>query len=506
MIRGTGPWRNVWSSVTTAEDLIGRTRKLGIDLWVSDGTLNFRAPRNALSAELRTELLAHKTAIIESLSGPRYERAPEVVAVDVPEWLMPTWNQVRAGDISLCYTNITNMLRHFRCPVDLQTVENALHGLVRRHNALRCRLSEDEPGLRLVFDCAPELTTIDMSGYGWSEFYEPFIKAAQDIVWRPFGLGECLFRPFVIKLPSSELAVGYVAHHCIVDAWSFQQIPRCWAMEYLRQVGQPAEIAVPRDHLQYSDFLLGLAEWSKTSNFQRRLDYWKETLRGVVPSRLPPDRMVDDDVRSFHQSLPVDIDAVHVKRLSALAASLAVTLSDVLLAGVAIALQRELKASDICLRHLWHGRDESRLFEMIGHTLNPVMLRIRLSPESRLADVAQQVHRVVLEAIAHQVPCYYVDKMLNEAGTTAFVQTNFQLREGAGAPMRKNAGFGSSSNPVSVWSPDRAYATPRDLQAHDINLFVAGKSVRGRISYLERVYDDKTIERFIERFHLALQH
>jgi hypothetical protein len=496
----------VWSSVTAAEDLIGRTRRLGIDLWVSDGTLNFRAPRDALSAELRTELLAHKTAIIESLSGPRYERVPAVVAVDVPEWLMPNWNQVRAGDISPSYTNITNTLRHFRCPVNLPAVENALHGLVRRHHALRCRLSEEESGLRLVFDCAPQLTTIDVSGYDWSDFYEPFIEAARDIVWRPFGLGECLFRPFVIKLPSSELAIGYVAHHFIVDAWSFQQIPRCWTMEYLRQVGQPAEITDARDHLQYSDFLLGLAEWSKTSNFKRRLDYWRETLRGVVACRLPPDRMLDDDARSFHQSLPVDIDAAHVKRLNALAASLEVTLSDVLLAGIAMALQRELKVPDICLRHIWHGRDESRLFEMIGHTLNPVMLRIRVSPESRLGDVAQQVHRVALEAIAQQVPCYYVDQMLNEAGPASFVQTNFQLREGAGAPTRKDAGFGSSSNPVSVWSPDRAYATPRHLQAHDINLFVAGESVRGRISYLERVYDDKTIERFIQGFHLALQH
>jgi hypothetical protein len=492
--------------VTTADELIERTRKLGVHLWVSDGTLGFRAPRAAFSAELQTELLTHKASIIEALSGPRYERAPEGAAIDLPEALLTTWNQIRDGDIGASYTNGTNMLKHFTCLVDLQALERALHNLMRKHNALRCRLSDDEGGLRFAFDRTPELTTIDMSDYGWSEIYGPFMKAAQDIVWRPFARGECLFRPFVFKLPASEIVIGFVVNHFIVDAWSFKHIPRYWAMEYKRQLAQQTEDDNSRDYLQYSEYLLGVARWSKTLNFQRRMDYWKETLKGVVPSRLPPDRPVDYDARSFHGSLPVEFDVEVVKRLGELAASVGVTLTDVLLAGVVIALQRQLQISDICLRQLWHGRDEPRLFDMIGNTLNPLILRIRLSPGSRLRDVAQQVHRVGHEAIANQVPCYHIDKMLNEAGTTAFVQTNFQFRENARGLMRENAAASSLGSPVSIWNSNRAFATPRYLQAHDINLFVAGGSVSGRISYLENVYDEETIKRFIDGFHQALQH
>ncbi len=490
--------------MSSVEDLIGRTRKLGIDLWVSDGMLNFRAPRAALSTELRTELLAHKTSIIEALSEPRFEPAQDAVAIDIPEALVPAWKQSQAGDISLGYINNTNVLRHFKCPMDLPTLEQSLQEMARKHNALRCRFSNDAALPRLVFDCTPEFTTIDLTACSWSDFYAPFIKAAQDIVWRPFVPGECLFRPFVFKLPSSELAVGFVVHHFVVDGWSFEKIPHMWAMEYMRQSGHHSGDANPRGVLQYSDFLLGLTSWSRTQNFQRRLDYWEKTLQGAVPSRLPPDRMLGSDERSFHKSRPIGIDAARVESLSELAASVGTTLSDVLLAGVALALHRELKTPDICLRHIWHGRDEPRLFDMIGHTLTPVILRIQLNPRSRLGDVAQQVHRVAYEAIANQLPGYYVDRILDAQGSNALVKTNFQIRQHPGGQKPVEVAALSASNGVPVWSPDRTFATPSHLQAHEINLHVMRGAVRGQISYLEGVYDDVTIERFIQGFYLAL--
>lgn len=492
--------------MTTAEELIGRTRELGIQLWVSDGMLNFRAPRAAFSADLRTELLAHKASIIDALSGPRYERAPEVGAIDIPEAYVSTWNQVRSGVIGICYTNLTNMLCRFRCPIDLHALERGLDCLVRRHNALRCRLSDDGLGFRLEFDCHPELTVVDLSACDLSEVDSAILKAAQDIAWKPFVLSECLFRPFVLKLPASEIAVGIVVHHTVVDGWSFGLIPNYWLTEYERQLrGQPHDES-PREYLQYSDFLFGVERWSKTANFQRRLDFWKKQLQGVVSSRLPPDRRVDHDARSFHGGQSFLIDAERVKRLIELAASLGVTLSDVLLAGVVIALQRELKLSDICLRHLWHGREEPKLFDMIGSTLTPIILRVRLEPGSRLPDVARQVHRVALESIANQVPCYYVDKMLSETSTTAFVQTNFQLREITGDLTRESAPVLPAVEPIDVRNPHGWFATPGFLQAHDINLHVASASISGHIVYLKSVYDDETIKRFIDGFERALEH
>jgi hypothetical protein len=214
---------------------------------------------------------------------------------------------------------------------------------------------------------------------------------------------------------------------------------------------------------------------------------------------------VDYDATSLHRYQPFHVDAARVKRLTEMAAALRVTLCDVLLAGVAIALQRELKTGDICLRHLWHGRDAPGLFDMIGSTVNPVILRVRLNPESGLRDVAQQVHRVAREAFANQVPCYYVDKILNATGAAALVQTNFTLQESAGDPADGGTAVSPLAEPIRIWNPDRAFATPRHLQAHDINLLVDNGAVTGGIVYLESVYEDETIIRFIRELDKALQ-
>ena len=491
--------------MTAAEQLIARARNLEIQLWVSDGMLRFRGPRAALSDELRAQLLTHKASIIDALAGPLFQRAPEVRAIDIPEDCVPIWNLVRTGVLSVSHTNSTHMAYRFRCPLDLRALERSVHSLARQHNALRCCLLEDQRGLRLEFDHDPELLVLDLSGCASSEVDGAIAEAAKDIVWRPFSAGECMFRPFVFKLPAAENVIGFVVHHLMVDAWSFRQIPDRWMAEYERQLRPQPENEPRPDYLQCSDYLLGVANWSKTLHFQRRLDYWKETLRGVVTSRVPPDRVVVDyDARSCHRYLPIQLDVERVTRLTAAAASLGVTLSDLLLAGVALALQRELKLSDICLRHLWHGRSEPRLFDMIASTVNTVILRIRVDPDSRLPDIARQVHRVALEAVANQIPSYYVDKELNETGTSAFVQTNFQLREHAGEQAGASSTVSAPLERVRLTSPHGWFNTPRNLQAHDINLFIANGAVSGGVVYLESVYDDATIKRFIQRFERAL--
>lgn len=490
--------------MTPADELIARTRKLGIDLWVSDGMLNYRAPRAAMSAELQTELKTHKPSIIEALSGPRFERAPYVSAIDIPDAFVPQWNRLRAGDIGVGYTNVTNMTCRFRCPIDRQALERALHSLVTQHNALRCRLSDEGSGPRLVFDCVPELTVVDLSRRGPGGMDWAITEAAQNIAWQPFPPGACLFRPFLLELPSSETAIGFVVHHFIVDGWSFAQIPGYWMLEYERQLGRQPTGDVIQDRLQYSDFLLEVSNWSKTRNFQRRLDYWREALRGVIPSRLPPDHAVELDAKSFHRGQPVNIDADRVPRLATMAASLGVTLSDVLLAGVVLALHRELGSPDICVHHVWHGRDDPKLIDMIGDTRNPLMLRIRVNPESHLRDIARQVHQVSLEAISNHVPYFCVEKLLNETGTNAFVQTNFRILESPDDPRHESATAPSSLEPIHVWNPEKVCATPRHMPAHDINLSVVNGTVVGQISYLESIYEDETIRRFIRGFDQAL--
>ena len=72
-----------------AQALIEELAERDIHLSVSDSRLRYRAPRGALTPELRAELKAHKSGIMAALAG-----APEACAGDVPEpddWGAADW-------------------------------------------------------------------------------------------------------------------------------------------------------------------------------------------------------------------------------------------------------------------------------------------------------------------------------------------------------------------------------------------------------------------------------
>ncbi len=67
--------------MTSPAELVHYLDTLGISLWVEGGTLKFRAPAGALSAELAERLRAEKPALIAYLSQPAVPAAPVAVTV-----------------------------------------------------------------------------------------------------------------------------------------------------------------------------------------------------------------------------------------------------------------------------------------------------------------------------------------------------------------------------------------------------------------------------------------
>lgn len=58
----------------TANDLLVKLWALGIKLTTSEGQLNLRVPKGAMTAELHAELKTHKESIIKLLARPIYQR------------------------------------------------------------------------------------------------------------------------------------------------------------------------------------------------------------------------------------------------------------------------------------------------------------------------------------------------------------------------------------------------------------------------------------------------
>ena len=77
-------------------ELMAKLGAAGIKLWVDDGQLKFKAPKGALTPDLKAELVENKAAVIEFLVQPTVIQIRNPVAyprrTGASLWCFPTLN------------------------------------------------------------------------------------------------------------------------------------------------------------------------------------------------------------------------------------------------------------------------------------------------------------------------------------------------------------------------------------------------------------------------------
>ena len=137
----------------TVFELISRLGAAGIKLWVEDGLLKFKAPKGALTPELKDALVACKQDVIDFISGTRISGGDgdRIPVVDRSKPLPLSHAQNRLWFIEQLTPG--NSTFHIPAPLfltgilDQSALENAFLKLLQRHEALRTvfRVVNDEP-------------------------------------------------------------------------------------------------------------------------------------------------------------------------------------------------------------------------------------------------------------------------------------------------------------------------------------------------------------------------
>ena len=141
----------------TALELIARLRDKGIRIAVRDGELELDAPRGALDAELRNELVARKAELLRLLSWSRRSaRDLPLVPAERTQRLPLSWAQQRLWFLdqlepnSSAY-NISWTVR-LKGELDSGALQSAFDELTIRHESLRTAFPDDngEPWQRIA--------------------------------------------------------------------------------------------------------------------------------------------------------------------------------------------------------------------------------------------------------------------------------------------------------------------------------------------------------------------
>ncbi|RQV69131.1 amino acid adenylation domain-containing protein [Burkholderia cenocepacia] len=352
------------------------------------------------------------------------------------------WFLWRAQPDSAAY-NIPVALR-VRGPLDVDALRAAFADAAAVHPALRARLVVRDgalPGQRIDADVAVDLPVIDLSAQADALARATALTDADALA--PFDLAADapLWRARVLRLGADDHVLSVTIHHIVSDGESIELWLDAVRARYVARVqrsavpaGEAVEPAAPPLVLP-------------APCHPARVAYWCDALADL-PSRILPQRTDAPAVPQWRAArIAFEFDAPLIRAARAAASASHATLPMLLHAALNTALFRATGAADQPVGVLASTReltgDAARA--ALGLFINSVVVRTRIAPSARRADVLAQVRDTALAAYAHaDVPFADVVAALRApraAQANPLFQVMFNYLRPTGAAARDWAGL-----------------------------------------------------------------
>ncbi|NWC11126.1 non-ribosomal peptide synthetase [Pseudomonas agarici] len=280
--------------------------------------------------------------------------------------------------------------------LSLNALQSAFDALVARHEPLRTRFlladGDDVPAQCIEASCALRLAVSPVTP-------QYLTQALQAHAGVEFDLRQGrLIRAEVLRLAPQRHVLSIVIHHIVCDGWSTSVLVRDLRALYAAHLaGAQAQLAPLT--IQHADY----AHWQRRQDLTQHLDYWRTALDGqadpidlAVPGT--PASVTPGPAGVVRRRVSEDL----AKGLAQFSQQRGTSLFSVLLAGWTLLVHRQTGYTDVCTGTTVAGRDDPVLDPLIGFFVNILPLRVRLDGQSLIADVLDQVHAVVLQALEHQ--------------------------------------------------------------------------------------------------------
>ncbi|WP_019506242.1 non-ribosomal peptide synthetase [Pleurocapsa sp. PCC 7319] len=289
--------------------------------------------------------------------------------------------------------------------LELTALEQAVSGIVRRHEILRTNFKMvDGTAVQVIRPHNPlSVPIVDLQHLSEGESEAELQRILTEEAERPFDLSqEPLLRLLLIKLAADSQVLLVNMHHVISDGWSMGVFTQELSALYNAYIqGQPSPL--PELSIQYADFAHWQREWLQGEVYQRQLDYWQQQLAGIPELlELPTDR-ARPAVQTFQGGvvrfeLPRELSS----KLEALGQQAGATLFMTLLASFSILLSRYSNSEDIVVGSPIANRNHRQLESLIGFLVNTLVLRTNVEGSSSFWELLQQVRQTTLDAYGHQ--------------------------------------------------------------------------------------------------------
>ncbi|HSE18766.1 MAG TPA: amino acid adenylation domain-containing protein [Pyrinomonadaceae bacterium] len=395
-------------------------------------------------------------------------------------------------------SNAYNLPAEMSLDVDLKVgaLEQALHEVMRRHEALRTTfvLTGGTPVQKINPAQQARVSLVDVSSLSETERAAECERLRQEDWLRPFDLAVGpLLRATLIRLGEANYLFLLNMHHIISDGWSMGVLLQ--EMETLYAAfSQGLPSPLPELEIQYSDYARWQRNWLQGDVLKNEVEYWRDKLHGA-PTLL---ELETDHPRPALRTLrgahyPVAFSEPLSQALKDFSRQEGATLFMTVMAGFHALLKRHTGQNDVLIGTPIAGRSRVELEPLIGFFVNMIPIRTSFGSDPTFRELVRQVRESSFAAYTHQELPF--DKLVEELQPKrapgrnpifqAILALNNEAPEMEIAKVNIPAGV-----PVSA---DVKF----DLEVH---LFDGPNGLTGTFVYSPELFDVSLISRMVDHF------
>jgi amino acid adenylation domain-containing protein len=379
---------------------------------------------------------------------------------------------------------------------NVQFFLEAIHDVVRRHEALRATISANGEMLVIYKDISFNVPVEDftkdadqktiLNGFISAEMHKPF-----DLEHGP------LFRFFLHRLAEKKHYFTLVLHHIIVDGWSTGVILHDLSKLYNAKLrGIPALL---EEAPQISSYIEEERDFEKSAAYEETRNYWLNMYKNNVPVLdLPTDfpRPALRTYRSKRIDHPFSLELV--EQIKAMGAKAGSSLVNTLMNAFEVFLYLQTNHPDLVVGLPTAGQAATEKFNLVGHCVNLLPMRSLIDPSLSFNAYLKKRKVSFFDAYDNQKFTYgQLIKSLNIKRDPSRIPL---------VPVIFNVDMGMDSTVVFDQLSYRMVSNPRVSETFEISLNATG-SVSSFVlewAYNTQLFKAETIEKMAADFELLL--
>ena len=311
------------------------------------------------------------------------------------------WLSTQMGDEANCAYNESNTLE-FEGNLNIPALHQSLQKLVARHDALRSTFSADGLTQNFAAELKLELPTKDLSTLATDARDSQVAEIRANEAKTPFDLLKGpLLRLQLLKLSGEKHLLVMTAHHMVCDGWSFGMFVYELSLLYNEATGGKSAALPPA--MPFSEYARLMESQKGSPEVVESENFWVKQFGEPAPVLELPTDHPRPAVKSYNGAMISRVmDPARFKQLKKLSAQRGSTLFATLLAGFKVLLHRLSGQDDLVVGIPAAGQTIVGCNELVGHCLNFLPTRSRLSGNAPFSEFSAQVKKTVLDAYDHQ--------------------------------------------------------------------------------------------------------